>query len=154
MSLEKEIRIAKRVSIDPKASIQGSSSLLIHSHIENVWSKFSQVNDWKNWNSEIAKSELKSSFDVGNHFLWGPSGLTIRSTFVVIEKGSLVVWVGKALWIKAIHVWRFEEKGNQTKVTTEESMNGFLIKYFFSKQKLEKDLMNWLKALKNVSEWK
>ena len=39
---------------------------------DQLWQLFSDVNNWKNWDNTIEKSEITGNFEVGNSFLLQP----------------------------------------------------------------------------------
>ncbi|MBC6109990.1 SRPBCC family protein [Pedobacter fastidiosus] len=41
---------------------------------EQIWKLMSNVNQWKNWDTSVEKSELKGNFETGSHFLFKPKG--------------------------------------------------------------------------------
>lgn len=142
--------LAKEGKINPDASVRDSQSIIINAPIEKVWAVFLNMSDWPNWNSDI-KSIKVDEVKVGTHFSWNAGGATIKSTIRQIIDQELISWTGTSMGIKAIHVWKFEADGDQTIVTTEESMQGFFT-LFFSHQKLHSTLVNWLGSLKEKAE--
>ncbi|MEQ8470518.1 MAG: SRPBCC family protein [Marinoscillum sp.] len=143
--------LAQEGKINPDASIRDSQSIIINASIEKVWNAIIDIKGWSEWNPDI-KSVKIESVEVGKSFSWNIGGTTINSTIRQIIPNELISWTGSAMGIKAIHVWRLEEaEGNQTIVTTEESMQGFFT-LFFSHQKLHSSLLNWLDRLKQEAE--
>lgn len=143
--------LAQEGKINPDASIRDSQSIIINTPISRVWELMSDIQKWSEWNQDI-KSVKIDRVEVGADFSWNIDGTTINSTIRQIIPNELISWTGSAMGIKAIHVWRFEEaEGNQTIVTTEESMQGFFT-LFFSHQKLHSSLLNWLDKLKQEAE--
>lgn len=142
--------LAEEGKINPDASIRDSQSIIINAPIDTVWQVISNISEWSDWNPSI-KSVKVNQVEVGGSFSWNISGTTIKSVIRKIQDKELISWTGTALGIKAIQVWKLEADGDQTIVTTEESMEGFFT-LFFSHQKLHNSLVQWLENLKQRAE--
>lgn len=141
-------KLAKQGKINTDASIRDKQSIVINASLEKCFETLTNIKNWPEWNQEIKIKEFEE-FDVGSKFSWKIHGFSIHSVIQQIERPYQVTWTGKALWIKAIHNWRFEKvEKNQTIVISEESMQGFLLPLFYTHQKLHSDLLNWLSRLK------
>ncbi|HCX22144.1 MAG: polyketide cyclase [Flammeovirgaceae bacterium] len=142
--------LAKEGKINQDASVRDSQSTIINAPVDVVWNILSDISKWPEWNTDI-KSVTIDQVSVGANFSWTIGGSTIKSTIRQIKEKELISWTGTTMGIKAIHVWKFEADGNQTIVTTEESMQGFFT-LFFSHQKLHSSLLNWLDCLREAAE--
>lgn len=142
--------LAKEGKINQDASLRDSQSTIINAPIDKVWDLMIDFNSWPDWNEEIKSIEIEE-VKVGSVFKWNINGSSIKSTIRQIKEKELISWTGTAMGIKAIHVWKFEADGNQTIVTTEESIQGFLT-VFFGHQKLHSSLLNWLDQLRKKAE--
>jgi hypothetical protein len=71
-----------------------------------------------------------------------------------VEPDRLVAWSGKTIGISAVHVYRFEPAGSGTKVITEESFQGPLVRLLKGslQRTLDKTLVNGLRLLKQAVE--
>lgn len=112
------------------------------------------INNWKYWQHQISNSELKDNFKIGSMFKWKSGGLTIKSILQEIETYKCIAWTGKAIGSKARHIWKFESNEKGTVVTTQESMEGWLVDILkiIMPNFLEKSLTIWLKNLKRKAE--
>lgn len=143
---------AKAGKINPNASIRDKQSLVVNASIEKCWKVLSEIEKWPDWNKDIHIKKF-DKLESGSKFSWKINGFNIKSTLQLIDPPGIITWTGKVLWIKAIHKWSFEKvEKDQTIVTSEESMQGFLIPLFYTHQKLHSDLLNWLSKLKVEAE--
>ncbi|WP_421868875.1 SRPBCC family protein [Marinoscillum sp.] len=142
--------LAKEGKINQDASVRDSQSIIINAPVDKVWSLMIQMKEWSEWNEHIKSVEI-DEVRVGADFKWQIDGSKVRSTIQQIKEKELISWTGTAMGIKAIHIWKFEADGDQTIVTTEESMQGFLT-LFFSHQRLHSSLVNWLDQLRQKAE--
>lgn len=143
--------LAEAGKINQEASLRDSQSIIINAPISKVWKLLSELEKWPDWNPDI-KAVKADQFEVGQTFKWTINGTSLTSTLRMIKPEEALSWTGSVMGIKAIHVWSLEEtEGNQTIVTTEESMQGFFT-LFFSHQKLHATLLHWLDRLKQKAE--
>lgn len=142
--------LAKEGKINQDASVRDSQSAIINAPVEKVWQILFDISNWPKWNDEI-KSIAIDKVEVGANFTWTVGNNTIKSTIRQIKEKEMISWTGNTMGIKVIHVWKLEADGNQTIVTTEESMQGFFT-LFFSHQKLHSSLLNWLDRLRETAE--
>ena len=92
--------------------------------------------------------QIESAFD------WKTGGTKIHSTLHTVEPFSNFGQTGKALGAFAIHNWTLNKINGQTKVTVEESMEGFLVGRFkkvFNKN-VENGMEKWLNLMKHECE--
>jgi hypothetical protein len=99
-------------------------------------------------------AELEGPLAAGSIFRWKSGGLTIASTIQVVEPNQQIGWTGKALGTRASHVWNLEPHNDGTMLTTEESMEGWLVAILklFMPNFLERSLDTWLQSLKSKAE--
>ena len=142
---------AKEGKINEDASIRDRQSVIINARIEKVWEVLTNVNDWPSWNPDI-KSTKYEKLEVGAPFEWSLKGTHLKSSFQLIEEPTRIAWTGKSKVIKAIHVWELEASDEQTIVTVEESIEGFIVPVFNRNSKLHDNLLRWLSHLKQEAE--
>lgn len=143
--------LAENGRINPDASIRDSQSVIINAPIQKVWEVLIDMPRWPEWNGDIKSVKVDEVKD-GAEFRWTLNGSTLTSTIRKVQAPELLSWTGSTKGIKAIQVWRLEDSGdNQTIVSTEESLQGFLT-LFFSHQKLHTTLLKWLERLKQRVE--
>jgi hypothetical protein len=90
----------------------------------------------------------------GTVFRWkaGPSSLT--STLQVVDPPSEIAWTGTTMGIKAVHVFRFQDRDGGTLARSEESWEGLLARLLkaYSRRTLDKGIRGVLEHLKTEAE--
>lgn len=143
------------IKIDKSYLISSSKNVTINAPIDTVWKIQTDINNWKKWHSDITESDLNGGLKVGSVFLWESSGFDITSKVTGIEKHKKIEWVGYAFGAHVKHDWLFKKiTPTKTLVTTNESMNGWLVSLFTGtmEEKLNTSLEKWLQQLKMESE--
>lgn len=141
-------------SINNDAPVKCRKTIDISANSEKVWKIIANVNNWTDWQTDISKAKINGELKIDATFDWKSGGATIHSTLHTVEPYKQIGWTGKTLGVFAIHNWRTNEKGDKTKVTVEESMEGFLarlLKTTFNKT-LESGMLKWLELLKKECE--
>jgi hypothetical protein len=97
---------------------------------------------------------LAGPLAIGSIFQFKSGGLTITATIQVVEPNQQIGWTGRASGTQASHVWRLTPRPNGTLLTTEESMEGWLVSLlkFIMPKFLERSLDTWLQSLKGKAE--
>ena len=92
----------------------------------------------------------------GTVFKWKAKGLNITSIIQEINAMQMIGWTGDSLGMKAVHIWVLESGKDGTRVTTRESLSGWLARIFklFDSGFLEKSLAASLQVLKKQAEGK
>lgn len=143
--------LAQQGKINNHANLQDKQSIIINASVDEVWAVLTDFDKWKEWNSDISWVKI-DKVAAGESFSWNIKGSTIKSKIAAIAAPEMITWVGSYMGIKAIHVWKLDKTdGNQTIVTNEESMEGFLT-MFFGHRKLHETLISWLNQLKKAVE--
>ncbi len=140
--------------IDSKAPLVAKKEAIINAPVELVWEIQSDINNWPNWQKEVSFARLQGKLEQGTVFKWTAMGMNIISELQEVNRMKVIGWSGKSIGMYAIHIWKFEQQGNKTKVITEESLSGWfpkLIKLFKS-DFLEQSLLKALLTLKNHAE--
>jgi len=151
-SMKTLIETAQNKEIQHDAALIAKHTIKITAPVHVVWKHLSDVQNWPDWNKEISEVKIENSVKPDTTFIW-KSGTTIKSTFRVVDDPNYLIWTGKVLWTKAIHIWELKPLSeDETMVTVRESMDGFLITMLYSQEKLDSLLNNWLSNLKSVSE--
>jgi len=142
---------AKEGKINENASIRDRQSVIVNATVQRVWDVLTNINEWPKWNSEI-KVAVCDKVELDAEFEWSLKGTHLHSHFQLVEEPNLLAWTGKSKMIKAIHVWNLEAADDQTIVTVEESIEGFLLPIFNRQSKLHDNLVHWIAALKEEAE--
>ena len=141
-------------SINNNAPVKCSKTITIIAKSEKVWLVITDIDNWSKWQTDITNAKLEGGLKPTSNFVWKTGGAKVHSTLHTVEPFKYFGWTGKTYGMYAIHNWSFEEINGQTKVTVNESMEGFLAKVFkksFNKN-LENGMQNWLELLKKESE--
>ncbi|WP_412061382.1 SRPBCC family protein [Rubrivirga sp. IMCC45206] len=120
-----------------------------------VWSVQSNLREWPAWNSDVASLDVDGPLAPGTEFKWTSGGTPIRSTIQEVERERRIGWTGRApLGIRAVHTWTFTPEGDGTRVRTEESFEGLLVRLFVGpmQKMLDGALGRSLSALKTEAE--
>jgi len=144
------------MEINAKAPLVVRKEILIQASPADVWKIQTDINAWKDWQTDISKSQLNGAPNTGSIFKWTSGGLAITSALQEIVPQERIAWSGKAIGSYVKHVWMFKPQNGGTLVTTEESMEGWLIMILkpLTPGFLDKSLDVWLKNLKNRAEGK
>lgn len=136
------------------APLIAKKSKTINAPISRVWKTLSDINNWPQWQKDISYAKLHGKLAKGGVFTWKAMRMNINSELQEVIKNKSIGWTGKSLGMNAIHVWKLEKQGNKTKVTTEESLSGWLpiIIKLFKSDFLEQSLTKTLSNLKNQTE--
>ena len=142
------------MDIDYKAPLSAEASTLISSSITKVWSEITNIDGWAKWQPDVTSARLDGPLTVGTQFYWDAKGLKIISKIQVCETPRSIGWTGKSLGMQAIHLWFFEEASDGTRVTTKESLSGWVPRLLrlLDPQFLTKSLHNSLRVLKTHVE--
>jgi uncharacterized protein YndB with AHSA1/START domain len=142
------------MEINRQAPLVAHKKILIQATPDVVWSIHTDINAWKEWQPDISRSNFDGVLSNGSIFIWNSGGFTITSTLQEIVPQERIAWTGKALGSQARHIWTLKPQAGGTLVTTEESMEGWLISIMkiLMPNFLDKSLDVWVKALKNKAE--
>lgn len=141
-------------SIDTKAPLSARKEISIQAPIQEVWNVQTDIGGWSGWQPDVTTAKLEGALLPGAIFRWKAKGLTIASTLHTVTPRHEIGWTGVSLGMFAIHNWTFEAQGDTTRVTTEESLSGWLTRLLklFAPNFLEKSLDASLQTLKNRVE--
>lgn len=114
------------INFDAPAVGHGTSTA--QAPIDSVWRVLTDFESWPRWNSGVSRLKLMGDVRVGTAFQWKAGGLSIVSRIEALNPPLRIVWSGKTLGIRAIHVWEFEDNGEGTLIRTRESFDGWLAK--------------------------
>ncbi len=141
-------------SINNNAPVKCSKTITINASSEKVWATMTNIDNWATWQTEISNPKLEGELMPNTTFVWKTGGAKINSTLHTVEPNKQFGWTGKTFGIFAIHNWTITDLIGQTRVSVDESMEGFLaglLRKSFNKN-LEKAMQNWLDLLKQECE--
>ena len=142
------------MQINDAAPLVTERNVFIQALPDAVWKVHTDVRTWSEWNTGIAHAEARDPLEVGKTFRWKSGGITITSTVLLMQVNERIGWSGKAVGSRAKHLWILTPEANGTRVTTRESMEGWLpnVMKFLTPKMLEKSLDAWLQDLKRRVE--
>ena len=147
------VGLARAGQIQQDAPVKASSAVVIHAPIARVWQLLSEIDRWPTWQAGVSEARIRGSLAAGTEFRWVSGGTKIESRLEVVEAPTELVWTGTAYRARAIHVWRLEAlPDGTTRVSTAESMDGPLLRFFYSSKDLASSHAVWLAALKKKAE--
>jgi len=141
-------------NINNNAPVKCSKTITINASSEEVWNVLTKIDNWAIWQTDISNPKLNGELNPNTTFDWKSGGAKIHSTLHTVEPFKNLGWTGKTFGMFAIHNWSLTETNGQTKVSVEESMEGFfakLLKKPFNKS-LENGMQKWLELLKQECE--
>jgi uncharacterized protein YndB with AHSA1/START domain len=152
-SLEELHDRARTGAVQPDAPIRARGSVTIAAPRARVYALLTDFAAWPRWQSNVTKVTPPPSLDEGATFTWVNGGTPITSRLAAVQPDELVAWSGSASVAKAIHVWRFSSPTPETtRVDVEESMDGFLLTWFYGQKDLEAEVARSLERLRAASE--
>ena len=140
--------------INPQASLIAHQEIFIQAPPEVVWKIHTDINAWSQWQPGITRANLEGPPAVGSIFQFKSGGLIISATIQMVEPNQRIGWTGQTLGTQASHVWTLTPHQNGTLLTTDESMEGWLINLLklIVPKFLERSLETWLQSLKSKAE--
>jgi hypothetical protein len=142
------------MEINRKAPVLATAEIGIDAPAALVWEVLSDIREWPSWNRSVSKVSMLGEFEPGTEFHWKIDGVTIVSTLQEIEPHRRLLWTGRLPFIRATHLWLFEERDGRTQVKNEESFEGLLAHLFsgpFTRM-LAVSLQKGLQSLKQECE--
>ena len=142
------------MKINHQAPLVAYREIFIQASPEVVWKIHTDINNWSQWQPGVDMAKLAGPLATDSIFQWKSGGLTITSTIQIVEPNQQIGWTGKALGTRASHIWMLKGHNDGTMLTTEESMEGWLISILklIMPKFLEKSLDTWLQSLKSKAE--
>ncbi len=114
------------VQIEPQAPVAARGESMVAAAPATLWLTMSDIDRWPSWSRDITAATLEGALAPGTSFKWSAGPGTIRSTLIAVEPERLLAWTGSTMGIRAVHVWRIEQRGGDTWLITEESWDGIL----------------------------
>jgi hypothetical protein len=142
------------VEINAQAPLVARKEIFIQASSDKVWDIQTNINSWKDWQPDISRAQLNGALIAGSVFRWASGGFAVTSMLKDVEPKRRIAWTGQAFGSNAKHIWTFRPQGDGTLVTTEESMEGWLILLLkpLLPRFLEQSLDVWLSSLKTKAE--
>lgn len=135
--------------------MQFKEEILINALPATIFKKYTAVESWKDWDSDVTKSELLGEFITGSLGMLVPANgpkAKFKLTEVTLDKSFTSQTKLPLCIMKFSHT--LEGLGNSTKVTHSVSFSG-VTSFIFSRligSPIKKSLPETLKGLKNICE--
>lgn len=143
------------MDINRNAPAIASAEAYVEAPSSLVWAVLADFRAWSEWNADVTSVNFSGPLSPGTQFKWKGGGVPITSTLHTVDPGRQIGWSGRApLGIRAIHTWTFESEGDGTRLRTEESFDGWLVRVLAGpmQRMLAASLEKGLTALKIESE--
>lgn len=142
------------MNVDPHAPLTGDDEITVQAPPDTVWSVLTDIDRWPEWQAGVSSAALEGDLAAGATFRWKANGLGITSTIQEFEPGRRIGWTGDSLGMRAIHIFALAPQDGGTRVTTEESLSGWLARILkiFDADYLDESLAGSLRALKARAE--
>lgn len=144
----------QQVTINENAPVLADAAISIHADAETIWHLLVSAAEWPTWNPDIKSVSIADPLKEGMTFKWQAGPGSITSTVQRAIAPSLLVWTGKTMGLKAVHVYQIDRVGQETIVRTRESWEGWPARFFPKKLQtaLDESLERGLQFLKKEAE--
>jgi hypothetical protein len=142
------------MDINRDAPVVASVESLIRAPLGSVWEVLTDLAHWDRWNPEVGYVRYQGPLAAGTEFRWKADGAPIVSTIREVVPERRLVWTGRLLSIRAVHLWSFDEQEDGVLARTEESFDGLLVRLFRGplQRMLESSLNRGMAAFKAECE--
>lgn len=140
--------------VDESAPVVARASVSVDAPLERVWATLSNIDEWPDWNPDVASAELHGPLEPGSEFTWKAGPGRIRSTLTRVDGPTDIAWTGRTMGIRAAHVYHLEEGDSGVTIQTEESWRGLLPRLLrpWMHKTLDRALRNGLDSAKRRCE--
>lgn len=114
------------MDINHRAPVSACAEIMVEVPIDQVWETLTDFENWPRWNKEVRSVKLQGPVAPGTEFHWKAGGSQIHSRLEEVAPLRRVVWTGRTFGLRAVHVWEFQNEGDNTRVLTSESLEGTL----------------------------
>jgi len=139
---------ASAARLDPGAAASASGTVTIARPPDLVWGLLRDVSNWPQVRDDVR--DVVPLED--GAFTWSAGAVPVRSRFARAEPGHLLTWSTQAAGLEAVHIYRFEGVGSDTRLHATESMSGPLALQAITDAQLEAQIASWLAGLKVLAE--
>lgn len=142
------------MDINSNAPALARHQVLINASLGKVWRLLSDINHWSAWQPDISSAVLDGTLTPGSIFRWKSGGSRVVSQLQDVEPQHRLGWTGKAMGVRARHVWVLEPQADGVLVRTEESFEGWVVVLLKGRMQktLDTSLQAWLTRLKKTAE--
>ncbi|HLI85223.1 MAG TPA: SRPBCC family protein [Bryobacteraceae bacterium] len=142
------------MDINRKAPVVASAEGPIRAPLDLVWAVHTDIAAWAAWNPDVQSVAIDGPVRPGTQFRWKSGGATIISKIEEVEPRRRIVWTGRAVGLRAVHVWTFAGQDGGVWVRSEESFQGLIAVLFGGamRRRLGSALQRGVVALKKECE--
>jgi hypothetical protein len=142
------------MEINRSAPATAAGETQIDADPQTVFSVIAAIDEWPSWNEDVKSAKLEGPLQPGTVFRWKSGPTSLVSTLQVVDPPNEIAWTGKAMTIRAVHVFRFEPKDGGTLARSEESWDGVIATLLkgYSRKTLDKGIKDDLSHLKTEAE--
>ncbi|HET9672197.1 MAG TPA: SRPBCC family protein [Actinomycetota bacterium] len=139
---------------DRSAPVFSEGSIDVAASPEVVWDTLADFERWPSWSPGVGSVSLEGPVAEGTTFRWKAGATRLVSVLGLVDRPRGIGWTGRAMGVRAIHVWRFAPIDGGSRVTMEESFDGPVAKLFRSRlrRRLDGTTAAGLRALKDTAE--
>ncbi|GAA3134849.1 SRPBCC family protein [Streptomyces rectiviolaceus] len=148
-------RYAKGGLVDADAPVVATCRIGVAAPPGVVWRLLSDLDNWPSWVPGVTRMRAgePGAPRPGTEFRWKLNGMSIKSTMAVVDPEHELCWTGLLAGTRAVHRFRLTRlPDGGTEVYSEESIGGPLLALYYSSERLEQVLHDWLWALKKTAE--
>lgn len=135
------------------APLHAKQAILIEAPPSVVWAVLTDFARWPEWQPSVRSVQAPRSVAPGETFRWVNGKSEIASTLALVEPNQRLAWTGSVSTAKAIHIWRLTAaEPGVTRLEAEETMDGFLLTWFYGQKDLDADMQRSLGELQRAAE--
>lgn len=130
-------------------------SLEVQAKAEKLWEILTDVESWPSWQgTPFVKVSKPGRITEGSTFVAILGGSKWNLAVTKAERPRKIVWVGRRLGLKGVHEWEFVEDQGKTRVTTRETITGWMLILIYPivKKRLSHTDGKWLADFKVRAE--
>jgi len=140
-------------AVQADAPLHARHEVTIDAPRAKVWALLADGPGWPRWHPAVRSASAPAPFVAGTDFTWNNEGTAIHSRLALVKPPEVLAWTGSVATAKAAHVWRLSEvPPGKTRVEVEETLDGFLLSWFYSQKDLDQAVTVWLADLKRAAE--
>jgi hypothetical protein len=142
------------MEINRSAPATAAGETQIDADPQTVFSVIAAIDEWPSWNEDVKSAKVEGPLQPGTVFRWKSGPTSLVSTLQVVDPPNELAWTGKAMTIRAVHVFRFEPRDGGTLARSEESWDGVIATVLkgYSRKTLDKGIKDDLSHLKAEAE--
>jgi uncharacterized protein YndB with AHSA1/START domain len=139
--------------VQEDAPLRARQSVTIAAPRERVFALLTDFGSWPRWQPNVTKVTPPASVEPGARFTWVNNGSEISSQLAAVKGSELLAWTGSVSTAKAVHVWHLSSPTPETtRVDVEETMDGFLLTWFYGQKDLDAEVARSLANLRKAAE--